>query len=249
MINIKNEDQINRIRESCHLLADTFDELEKSIDEGITTLEINKIADDFIRQGGGIPAFLGYGGFPASICSSVNDTVIHGIPDNVKLKKGDIIGIDMGINLNGYFSDRAVTYAVGKVDEDVQTLLKVTEESLYKAIEAAVAGNRIKDISKAVTNHVRPYGYGVVYDFCGHGVGLAVHEEPSIPNYYPYRGFNPRIKPGMVLAIEPMINMGTDEVDILDDDWTVKTGDRMLSAHFEHTVAVFADHTEILTKR
>lgn len=249
MINLKNEDQINRIRESCHLLADTFDELEKHIEEGITTAELNKIADDFIRKGGGIPAFLGYGGFPGAICASVNDTVIHGIPDKTKLQNGDIIGIDMGINLNGFFSDRAVTYPVGSIDSDAQSLLKVTEESLYKAIEAAVAGNRIKDIGKAVTNHVRPYGYGIVYDFCGHGVGLAVHEEPSIPNYYPYRGFNPRIKPGMILAIEPMINMGTDDVDVLDDDWTVKTGDRMLSAHFEHTVAVFSDHTEILTKK
>lgn len=249
MISLKNEDQINRIRESCHLLADTFDELEKHIGEGITTAELNDIAENHIRKNGGTPAFLGYGGFPASICASVNDTVIHGIPDKTKLKKGDIIGIDMGINLNGFFSDRAVTYPVGEVEEDVRILLEVTEASLYKAIEAAVAGNRIKDISKAVSQHVRPYGFGIVYDFCGHGVGLAVHEEPSIPNYYPYRGFNPRIKPGMVLAIEPMINLGTDDVDILDDDWTVKTCDRMMSAHFEHTIAVFSDHTEILTRR
>lgn len=249
MINLKNEDQINRIRESCHLLADTFDHMRAHVQEGITTSELDRIAEDFIRSRGGVPSFLGYGGFPASICASVNDTVIHGIPDTTKLNKGDIIGIDMGINLNGYFSDRAVTYAVGEVDEEARRLMKVTEESLYKAIEAAVAGNRIKDISKAVTEHVRPYGYGVVYDFCGHGVGLSVHEDPSIPNYHPWRGFNPRIKPGMVLAIEPMINLGTDEVDVLDDDWTVKTGDRMLSAHFEHTVAVFADHTEILTRK
>ncbi|MBB6478549.1 type I methionyl aminopeptidase [Spirochaeta isovalerica] len=249
MINIKNEDQINRIRESCHLLADTFDEIEKHIEAGISTLELNNIADDFIRRNGGIPSFLGYGGFPGAICASVNDTVIHGIPDKTKLRNGDVIGIDMGINLNGYFSDRAVTYSVGTVEEDVRKLLRITEESLYKAIEAAVAGNRIKDISKAVTNHIEPYGYGVVYDFCGHGVGLAVHEDPSIPNYYPYRGFNPRIKPGMVLAIEPMINLGTDEVEVLEDDWTVKTLDRKTSAHFEHTIAIFKDHTEILTRK
>ncbi|MBI9097808.1 MAG: type I methionyl aminopeptidase [Spirochaetaceae bacterium] len=248
MINVKNIDQINRIRECCHLLADTFDFLENYIEEGITTLELNKIANDFILKNGGTAAFLGYGGFPGAICSSINDTVIHGIPDSTKLQKGDIIGIDMGIKLKGYFSDRAMTYAVGEIPNEARQLLKVTEESLYKAIEAAVAGNRIKDISKAVTTHVRPYGYGIVYDFCGHGVGLAVHEEPSIPNYYPYRGFNPRIKPGMILAIEPMINMGTADVDVLSDNWTVKTGDRMLSAHFEHTVAIFADHTEILTK-
>ncbi len=249
MINIKNDDQINRIRESCHLLADTFDYIETHIQEGITTKELDKITNDFIIKNKGTAAFLGYGGFPGAICASVNDTVIHGIPDSTKLKDGDIIGIDIGINLNGYFSDRAMTYPVGVVDSDTQNLLKVTEESLYKAIEVAVAGNRIKDIGKAVTEHVRPYGYGIVYDFCGHGVGLAVHEEPSIPNYYPYRGFNPRIKPGMVLAIEPMINLGTADVDILDDDWTVKPCDRMLSAHFEHTIAVFADHTEILTRK
>lgn len=249
MINIKNEDQINRIRESCHMLSDTFDYMEQYIKEGITTGEIDKIVRDYILKRGGKPAFLGYGGFPGAICASVNDTVIHGIPDATKLKNGDIIGIDMGINLGGYFSDRAMTYPVGNIDKQTELLLKVTEESLYKAIDAAVAGKRIKDIGRAVSEHVRPYDFGIVYDFCGHGVGLAVHEEPSIPNYYPYRGFNPRIKPGMILAIEPMINMGTAEVDILDDDWTVKTGDRMLSAHFEHTIAVFPDHTEILTKK
>jgi methionyl aminopeptidase len=249
MINLKNEDQINRIRESCHLLADTFDEVEKSVQEGITTEELNRIADDFIRKNKGIPSFLGYGGFPASICASVNDTVIHGIPDKTKLQNGDIIGIDMGINLNGFFSDRAVTYAVGSVKEEISQLMTVTEESLYKGIEAAVTGKRIKDISRAVTEHVEPYGYGIVYDFCGHGVGLAVHENPSIPNYYPYRGFNPRIKAGMVLAIEPMINLGIEDVEVLEDGWTVKTMDRKFSAHFEHTIAVFSDHTEILTRK
>ena len=248
MINIKNMDQINRIRESCHLLTRTFEEVEKHIEEGITTFELNSIAEDFIRKNGGMPSFLGYGGFPGSICASVNDTVIHGIPDKTKLMNGDIIGIDMGINLNGYFSDKAVTYPVGTVSDEAEELLRVTEESLHKAVDAALAGNRIKDISKAVSSHVEPYGFGVVYDFCGHGVGLAVHEDPSIPNYYPYRGFNPRIKLGMVLAIEPMINLGTDDVEVLDDDWTVKTLDRKISAHFEHTIAVFKDHTEILTR-
>ena len=249
MINIKNDDQINRIRESCHLLADTFDYLESHIEEGITTSELNKLVNDYILSHGGKAAFLGYGGFPGAICSSVNDTVIHGIPDSTQLHDGDIIGIDIGINLNGYFSDRAMTYGVGSISSEASKLLEVTEGSLYKAIDAAVAGNRIKDIGKAVTTHIQPYGYGIVYDFCGHGVGLAVHEEPSIPNYFPYRGFNPRIKPGMILAIEPMINLGTADVDILNDNWTVKTCDRMLSAHFEHTIAVFSDHTEILTKK
>lgn len=249
MVNIKNEEQINRIRESCHALADTFDFVEKHIEEGITTGELDKLTHDFILKTGGVPAFLGYGGFPGSICASVNDTVIHGIPGSLKLKKGDVIGVDIGINLNGYFSDRAMTYPVGVISKDAALLLKVTEESLYKAIEAAVAGNRIKDIGKAISSYVRPYDYGIVYDFCGHGVGLAVHEEPSIPNYYPSRGLNKRIKPGMVLAIEPMINSGAPHVEILDDDWTVKTEDHSLSAHFEHTLAVFEDHTEILTKK
>lgn len=249
MINLKNDDQINRIRESCHLLADTFDEVGKFVQEGITTEELNRIAENFIRKNGGIPSFLGYGGFPASICASVNDTVIHGIPDKTRLRNGDIIGIDMGINLNDYFSDRAVTYTVGSVSDDVKKLLTVTEESLYRAIDAAKVGNRIKDISRAVTEYVEPHGYGIVYDFCGHGVGLAVHENPSIPNYYPYRGFNPRIKAGMVLAIEPMINLGTENVEVLEDDWTVKTLDRSLSAHFEHTIAIFPDRTEILTRK
>jgi len=249
MINIKNDDQIAGIRESCHVLADTFDYVEKHIEEGITTGEINKLTNDYILKRGGKAAFLGYGGFPGAICASVNDTVIHGIPDSTKLKSGDIIGIDIGIDFKGFFSDRAMTYPVGKISDEARILLEVTEKSLYKAIDAAIAGNRIKDIGKAVTQCVKPYDFGIVYDFCGHGVGLAVHEEPSIPNYYPYRGFNPRIKPGMVLAIEPMINLGTGEVEILDDDWTVKTSDRMLSAHFEHTIAIFSDHTEILTSK
>ena len=249
MINIKNDDQIKNIRKSCYILIETFEYLEKFIEEGITTAELNRIAADFIQKGGGKPAFLGYGGFPGAICASLNDTVIHGIPDSTKLKNGDIIGIDIGINLDGFFSDRAMTYPVGKIKPEVKQLLEVTEKSLYKAIEAAVAGNRIKDIGKAVTETVQPYNYGIVHEYCGHGVGLAVHEEPSIPNYYSFRGANPRIKPGMILAIEPMINIGTADVDVLDDEWTVKTADRKLSAHFEHTVAVFADHTEILTKR
>ncbi len=249
MINIKNKDQINKIRKSCHLLADTFEYLEQYMEEGITTAELDRIVNGFISQKGGKPSFLGYGGFPGSICASVNDTVIHGIPNKTKLKKGDIVGIDIGVNLNGYFSDRAMTYAVGVIDSKARQLLKVTEKSLYDAIEVSIAGNRIKDIGKAVTSCIKPYNFGVVYDFCGHGVGLAVHEEPSIPNYYPYRGFNPRIKAGMILAIEPMINMGTGDVEVLKDNWTVKTSDRKLSAHFEHTVAVFSDHTEILTKK
>ncbi len=249
MINIKNQNQIDNIRKSCHLLADTFEFLEQHIGEGVTTLELDKMVNDFICKGGGMPSFLGYNGFPGAICSSVNDTVIHGIPNSLKLKNGDIVGIDIGINLNGYFSDRAMTYSIGQVDENVRQLLEVTEKSLYEAIEAATAGNRIKDIGRAINEYVKPFNYGIVYEFCGHGVGLNVHEQPSIPNYYPSRGFNSRLKPGMVLAIEPMINEGSADIEILDDQWTVKTIDRKISAHFEHTIAIFEDHTEILTQK
>jgi len=247
MINIKNKDQIDQIRNSCNLLKETFNILKPFIQEGITTIELDKIVSDYITKNKGKASFLGYGGFPGSICTSINDTVIHGIPDKTRLKNGDIIGIDIGINLNGFFSDKAITYPVGKIDSKKEKLLKITEESLYLAIKAAKSGNRIKDIGKVVSHNISPFKYGIVYDFCGHGVGLAVHEEPSIPNYYPYRGRNPRLKPGMILAIEPMINEGSADVEVLDDNWTVKTLDRKMSAHFEHTIAIFPDCTEILT--
>jgi methionyl aminopeptidase len=248
MIRLKNDKQIEGIRKSCKLLAGLFEELGEHIKPGISTWDIDRIAEEYIKKHKGTAAFKGYEGFPGSICASVNDTIIHGIPSKKEiLKDGDIIGCDIGIVLDDYYSDRAYTFAVGEVNKDVKLLLERTEEALMRGISAAVAGGRIKDIGKAITSYIEPFGYGIVHSFCGHGVGLDVHEEPQIPNNYPSRGMNPRIKPGMVLALEPMINMGTADVEILEDDWTVKPLDGSLSAHFEHTIAIFKDKTEILT--
>ncbi len=248
LIRLKNDIQIDGIRKSCKLLAQLFEELRKEIKPGISTWDVDKIAEDFIVKNKGIPAFKNYGGFPGSVCTSVNDTVIHGIPSKKEiLKEGDVFGCDIGINLDGYFSDRAYTFPVGQTSEDASLLLERTEKALILGIEAAVYGNRIKDIGKAITAYIEPFGYGIVDSFCGHGVGLDVHEEPQVPNNYPSRGMNPRLKHGMVLAIEPMINLGSADVDVLEDDWTVKPVDRSLSAHFEHTVVILKDRTEILT--
>jgi methionyl aminopeptidase len=246
MIKLKNEAQLEGIRRSCRLLSEVFAELEKMVAPGVSTLELDMTAERCIREGGGVPAFLGYMGFPASICASVDEVVIHGIPSDRRLKEGEIISIDMGINLDGYFSDRALTLAVGEILPEKRRLMEVTSQCLDLAIEQAVSGNRIKDISRAVYDHATREGYGVVRDFCGHGTGLELHEEPQVPNYVG-RGPNPRLKPGMVIAVEPMINQGGFEVKILEDEWTVVTIDRMPSAHFEHTLAVLEDRTEILT--
>jgi methionyl aminopeptidase len=204
------------------------------------------MARELITSRGGRPAFLGYDGYPGTLCTSVNHQVIHGIPGNYKLKNGDIISLDLGIELNGYFSDQALTLPIGTVSPDAEKLMRVTSECLYHGIDAAVEGNRVKDISRAVYSHAAAHGLGVVRDFCGHGVGLAIHEEPQIPNYVG-PGPNPRLKSGMVVAIEPMINLGSDAVHVLEDGWTVETSDHSLSAHFEHTVVILKGKTEILT--
>ena len=246
MIKLKTEEEIKRIRESCKMLADVYAELIPSVGEGITTIEIDRICHNLITKRGGKPAFLNFDGFPGSICISMNDEVIHGIPSKRKVKDGDVVSLDLGINLNGYFSDAAVSIPIGNVKPEVIKLIKVTEDALKDGIDACVSGNRIKDISAAVFKRADKHGYGVVREFCGHGVGFDVHESPQIPNYV-HPGPNPRIKKGMVLAIEPMINLGTEKIRILDDEWTVVTLDGKFSAHVEHTVAVFEDHTEILT--
>lgn len=246
MIKLKTVDEISRIRESCKLLAETHLEIEKMVDVGITTLELDRFARSYIEMHGGKPAFLNYMGYPASLCTSVNEVVIHGIPENRKLKEGDIISLDLGIDLKGYFSDAARTLPVGQISTEAKELIDVTKECLYLGIEEAKTGNRISHIGKAVFEHAKKHGMGVVKEYCGHGVGFSQHEDPQIPNYIS-RGPNPRIKPGMVLAIEPMINRGTGRVVLLDDEWTVETADGELSAHWEHTVVVFKDHTEILT--
>ncbi len=246
MIKLKTQDEIARIRESCQLLAETFKELKKIVVEGIATEELDRFAKDYIESHGGKPAFLGYMNYPATLCVSINEEVIHGIPGKRKLKEGDIVSLDLGINLKGYYSDAAITLPVGKVSEKKKNLVRVTEEALYKGIEAAKLGNRVSDISIAVFNHAKKYNFGVVRQYCGHGVGFAPHEDPQVPNY-PNTGPNPRLKEGLVIAIEPMINEGTWEVVVLEDGWTVVTADGKPSAHFEHTIAITSNGPEILT--
>ena len=246
MIQLKSMVELAHIRNSCRLLSDTLKDLKTRIVPGVTTEELDLAARQQVESGGGIPAFLGYRGYPASLCTAINEEVIHGIPGKRTLQEGDIIGLDMGVNLGGYVSDAAVSVAVGNISGARNRLLSVAKECLYYAIEQAVSGNRISDIAQAVFSHAQRHGLDVVRQFCGHGVGFALHEDPQVPNY-PGNGPNPRLKPGMVLAIEPMINEGTWEVRILDNDWTVVTEDGSDSAHFEHTVAVLDGRTETLT--
>ena len=247
MIRLKNEDEINGIRKSCHLLADMFKAVIPQVKAGISTKELDDLCKKFIIAHGGKPAWYREN-FPGAACISINDEVIHGIPSKKRIiKDGDIVSIDVGIDLDGYISDSTHSVLVGNVDSKIRKLDEVTLECLKAGIEACRVGNRIKDISKAVYDIASRHGYGVVYDYCGHGVGLDVHEDPNIPNVVDWGGANPRIQSGMVLALEPMINLGTADVVLADDDWTVLTADGLPSAHEEHTVAVFADHTEILT--
>lgn len=247
MIILKSDREIGYLRDAGQIVAETFVEIKKAVKPGVTTLELDQIAEKYIKSRGAIPAFKGYHGFPGNICASVNEEVVHGIPGLRKLKSGDNVSIDIGAVINGYNGDAAITVPVGEVDAEMEQLLKVTEESLYKGIEQAIAGNRLSDISHAVQSHAEKYGYGVVRDYVGHGIGRNMHEDPQIPNYgSPGRG--PRLKSGMTLAIEPMINVGTYEVKALDDGWTVVTLDKKPSAHFEHSIAVTDNGPEILTK-
>lgn len=247
MIQLKSSKEINAIRDSSKILAEVHFELAKMIEPGIPTKELDAFAQQYIENRGGTPAFLGYMGYPATLNVSINEEVIHGIPGDRKLEEGDIVSMDCGVELGGYYSDMARTVPVGAISQDVEQLVSVTYESLYKGIEHVKVKNRIKDISRAIYDYVNQYGYGVVREYCGHGVGYSQHEEPQVPNYIS-RGANPRLKKGMVVAIEPMINLGGSEVEVLDDDWTVVTKDGSPSAHWEHTVAIFDDHTEILTE-
>ena len=248
MIRLKNEDEINGIRKSCHLLAAMFKEVLPQVKAGMSTKQVDDLCKNFIIGHGGTPAWYRED-FPGAACISVNEEVIHGIPSTKKIiHDGDIVCLDVGIDLDGYISDSTHSVLVGNVPEKVRKLDEVTLEALQAGIDACRTGNRIKDISRAVYEVAAKHGYGVVYDYCGHGVGLDVHEDPSIPNVPDWGGVNPRIQPGMVLAIEPMINLGTADVKTAKDGWTVITCDGLPSAHEEHTVAVFEDHTEILTK-
>lgn len=247
MIILKSDRELGYLRDAGKIVAKTLEEIRKAVQPGITTIELDRVAERFIKSCGAIPAFKGYHGFSGNICASINEQVVHGIPGSRKLKNGDTISIDVGAVINGYYGDAAITLPVGEIDAEVQQLLDVTEQSLYKGIEQAVLGNRLGDISHAVQKHSEAYGYGVVRDFVGHGIGRSMHEDPQIPNYgLPGRG--PRLKTGMTLAIEPMINMGTYEVRTLNDGWTVVTADGSRSAHFEHTIAITPDGPEILTK-
>jgi len=246
MIIIHSEEELNLIRASSRIVAEVFKELIKLIRPGITTGELDETAEEMIREKGAEPAFKGYKGFPATICASINEEVIHGIPGLRVLKEGDIISLDMGVKYKGYFGDSATTVTVGEVSSDIKKLLRVTRQALFEGIKKARAGNRLSDISHAIQSHVEKNGFSVVRDFVGHGIGGSLHEEPQIPNFgRPNQG--PRLKPGMVLAIEPMVNMGNFEVEIKQDNWTAVTCDRQPSAHFEHTVIVTEDKPEILT--
>ena len=246
MIYLKTEEQINGIRKACHLTADMFNELLPKIHAGMSTKDIDNLFKNYILGHGGTPAWYRED-FPGAVCISINNEVIHGLPSKKRIvHDGDLVSLDVGIDLDGYISDTTHSVLIGNVKPEVRKLKEVTEECLKAGIAACVVGNRISDIANAVYEIADKHGYGVVYDYCGHGVGLEVHEDPSVPNC-PFKGANPRIKAGMVLAIEPMINLGVPEVEVADDGWTVLTADGAVSCHEEHTVAVFEDHTEVLT--
>ena len=246
MIYYKTEEEIDLIRNSSLLVAKTHAEIAGLIKPGITTLALDKIAEEFIRDNGGVPAFKGYNGFPNTLCMSPNDQVVHGIPNDRVLDDGEILSVDCGVVMNGYFGDSAFTYEVGDVDAETKQLLKVTKESLYKGIEMAVSGNRIGDIGYAVQKHAESFGFGVVRELVGHGVGKNLHESPEVPNYG-RRGRGAKLQEGLVIAIEPMINMGTRKILQHNDGWTITTIDNKPSAHFEHTIVVRKGKAEILS--
>ncbi len=245
-MNIKSDTELEYMRSAGKVVADTLAMIQKVIKPGITTAEIDKLAEEFILAQGAIPSFKGYGGFPGSICASINDVVIHGIPNNTVLVEGDIISVDCGAILNGYHGDAARTFPVGNISKEAQHLIDVTKESFFKGIEKAVVGNRLTDISAAIQKHAESFGYSVVRDFVGHGIGTSMHEDPQVPNYGT-AGKGPKLVHGVVLAIEPMINMGNYKVKIKPDGWTVVTSDGKLSAHYENTIAITNEGVEILT--
>ncbi|GAE35352.1 type I methionyl aminopeptidase [Halalkalibacter akibai] len=247
MIICKTERELEIMREAGRIVALTHQALKEHIKPGISTKDLDEIAEKLIRSHGATPSFKGYNGFTGSICASVNEELVHGIPGKRVLKDGDVISVDIGAFYNGYHGDSAWTYAVGQISDKDQELLDVTEASLFKGLEFAKAGNRLSDISHAIQAYVEPLGYSVVREYVGHGVGQDLHEDPQIPHYGP-PGKGPRLKPGMVLAIEPMINAGTRYVRTLSDNWTVVTVDGKNCAHFEHTIAITESGYEILTK-
>ena len=247
MITIKSTREIELMREASQILVQTRQALFEMIQPGISTEALDQIADRTIRTLGGIPSFKDYEGYPKSICTSVNEVVIHGIPSKkVFLKEGDIISIDIGVNVKGYHADSAFTYPVGKISDEAQTLLDITEKALYIGIEQAFPGNHVSNIGHAIEQYIKPYGYGIVETFTGHGIGKDLHEAPQVLNYGP-KNQGPKLKPGMTICIEPMVNLGTKDVQVLQDGWTVVTKDKRLSAHFEHMVLITEDGCEIMT--
>ena len=246
MVILKSEREIEQLKRSNVMVAEVFEKLRGMIQPGITTKELDQVAEEYILLKGARPAFKGYRGFPATLCISINDEVVHGIPGQRRLKEGDIVSLDVGVNYLGYFGDAAITFPVGEVDPEAKRLLDVTEKALYIGIEKAKVGNRLFDISYAIQSWVESHGFSVVRDFVGHGIGRELHEEPQIPNFgMPHQG--PRLGKGMVFALEPMVNEGTYEVKVLSDGWTVVTADGKRSAHFEHTIAITENGAEILS--
>ena len=247
MIILKSEAEVEKIRTACQIVAETLEYLKENVKPGITTTDLDRMAEERILMKGGKPAFKGYRNFPATLCASINSEVVHGIPSKKSvLNEGDIIGLDLGAIVDGFYGDAAISVPVGEISIKARNLIKTTEESLYKGIEQAWIGNRLSDISHAVQVHVEAAGYSVVRDFVGHGIGRNLHEDPQIPNYGE-PGQGPRLKKGMVLALEPMVNMGKNPVIILDDKWTVVTKDGSLSAHFEHTISISENGPVILS--
>lgn len=246
MIHYKTAEEIELMKESAQILGKAHAEVARMIKPGAKTSDMDKVAEEFIRDHGGVPSFLNYNGFPYTLCVSPNEQVVHGFPSDLEIREGDILSIDCGVLYKGFHSDSAYTYPVGNVDEDKRQLMKVTKESLYKGIDKAVVGNRVGDISFAIQHYVESFGYSVVRELVGHGVGRDLHESPEVPNYGK-RGRGPKLKEGMVIAIEPMINLGKKEIVQEDDGWTIRTRDRAASAHYEHTLAIKQGKAEILT--
>lgn len=247
MIILKSRHEIEKMKISNRIVVEVLEEIKKKIRVGVTTIELDRLAESVILKKGGTPAFKGYRGYPNSLCISINEQVVHGIPSNRRLKDGDLVSIDLGVYHDGYYGDAAVTVGAGEITPEAKRLLDATQKALYIGIEKARAGNHLSDISNAVQMYVEGEGFSVVRAFVGHGIGTSLHEEPQVPNFGE-AGKGPLLKSGMVLAIEPMVNAGVSDVEVLEDDWTVVTADGSLSAHFEHTVAVTDNGVEILTE-
>jgi len=247
MIILKSPEEIKKMSRACVIVAEALRSLEEIVHPGISTKEIERFVEKMVLDRGAVPAFKGYRNYPSSVCTSVNDQVVHGIPSSVTLDEGDIISIDLGVYLDGFYGDAAVTLPVGKVSPLAERLIRVTKEALVLGIERARPGNRVSDISHAVQKHAEANGFSVVRSFVGHGIGRSLHEEPQVPNFGE-PGHGPRLREGMTLAIEPMVNAGSYEVSVLDDGWTAVTVDGSLSAHYEHTVAITGNGPRILTK-